>query len=290
MACHKIKIGSFKCAALSDGFHKYKPPMFPDPGKLLFANAPKETLESTLREHHIVPEKWTEWVSQYTCMTIDTGEHQVLVDTGAGDLDINTGKLLQNLKEENVAPEDFDTVILTHAHPDHIGGNVLTDRSPAFPNARFVIWRDEWNFWTSQKPSPESKDDEFLNMLRGLAVKNLLPIRSQLVLIDQEKEIVHGISAISAPGHTPGHMALVVASGDEKLFIVADAVLHPIHLERSDWYSAVDFDPGKAVLSRRRLLNMASEENALMAAFHFPFPGIGRVVENNETWLWQPLT
>jgi glyoxylase-like metal-dependent hydrolase (beta-lactamase superfamily II) len=289
MTSYKINIGSFKCAAISDGLFKYKPPMFPDPGKLLFTNAPKESLDLTLREHHIAPEKWTEWVSPYTCMTIDTGEHQVLVDTGAGDLDINTGKLLQNLKEEGVAPKDFDTVILTHAHPDHVGGNVLTDGNPAFPTARFVIWRDEWNFWTSQKSSPESEDNEHLNMLRGLALKNLLPIRSQLVPIDREKEIVPGISTISAPGHTPGHMALVVASGDERLFIVADAVLHPIHLERSDWYSAVDFYPGQAVLSRRRLLNTASEENALMSAFHFPFPGIGRVVENNETWLWQPL-
>jgi len=289
MASYKIKIGSFECAAISDGSFKYKPPMFPNPAMLLFANAPKDSLESTLREHHIIPEMWTEWVSPYTCMTIDTGEHRVLVDTGAGDLDINTGNLIQNLKEEGVTPEDVDTVIITHAHPDHTGGNILSDGNPAFPNARFVLWRDEWNFWSSQKPSHESKEDEHLDMLRGLAQKTLLPIRSQLVLIDQEKEIVPGISAISTPGHTPGHMALAVASEDEKLFIVADSVLHPIHLEQLDWYSAVDYDPEQAILSRRRLLNMASKENSLISAFHFPFPGIGNAVANNGSWQWQPL-
>lgn len=288
MASFKLTIGSIKCTTISDGFFKYKPPMFPNPAEFLFTNAKKESLESTLNEHHITPEKWIEWTSPYTCMTIDTGTHRVLIDTGAGNLDADTGKLLKNLKEEGVAPEDLDTVVLTHAHPDHVGGNVLPDGSPAFPNARFVMWRDEWDFWTTRSPSPESKDHGHLEMLRGLALKNLLPIRSQVTLIDQEKEIVPGISAISAPGHTPGHMALDVTSGSERLLIVADAVLHPIHLEQWAWYSTVDLDPKQAVLSRRKLLNMASEENTLMFAFHFPFQGIGKVVKKTEAWQWQP--
>ena len=110
-----FKIGKLECMAVSDGTYIYTPPTFPPPATFLFANAPRERLEQALREHNLQPEQWVEWVSPYICVVINTGEHWVLVDTGAGGLDPNTGKLLQNLKAEGVAPEDIDTVILTHA-------------------------------------------------------------------------------------------------------------------------------------------------------------------------------
>jgi glyoxylase-like metal-dependent hydrolase (beta-lactamase superfamily II) len=73
----------------------------------------------------------------------------VLVDTGADGLAPSTGRLIQNLKSVGIAPEHIDTVIITHGHPDHIGGNTDDKGRPAFPNARYVMWQDEWEFWTS---------------------------------------------------------------------------------------------------------------------------------------------
>ncbi len=240
---------------------------------LLFANAPRERLEQALREHNLYPEQWSEWVSPYICLVIKTDEHRVLVDTGAGGLDPNTGKLLQNLRAAGITPEDIDTVIITHAHPDHIGGNTDNEGRPAFPNAKYVMWQDEWDYWTSEQA--ETKLDEHVrDILLGCARKNLPPIQGRLYLVDRETEIVPGIKATAAPGHTPGHMALAVSSAGEQLLCISDVVLHPIHLEQPQWHAAVDLDPKQVEATRRRILKRAMAEKPLVFGFHLPFPGL----------------
>jgi glyoxylase-like metal-dependent hydrolase (beta-lactamase superfamily II) len=285
---YRFKVGTFKCMAVSDGTHTYTPPTFPPPATFLFANAPKERLEQVLREHSLQPEQWIEWISPYICVVVETGKHRVLVDTGAGALDPNTGRLLHNLKAEGIAPGDIDTVILTHGHPDHIGGNTVSEGGPAFPNARFVMWKDEWDFWTSEEAEVRL-DEHARELLLMFARKNLPPIQGSLDLIDREGEILPGIQAIAAPGHTPGHMALAISSGGEQLLCISDAVLHPIHVEQPEWCAAVDFAPDQVVATRRRLLNRAAAEKALVLAFHFPFPGLGYVIQKGEGWQWQSI-
>jgi len=286
---YRFKLGDFQCIAVSDGTHTYAPPTFPPPAIFLFANAPRKRLEQTLREHNLYPEQWAEWVSPYICLVVNTGEHRVLVDTGANGLDPNTGRLLENLQAERIRPEDIDTVILTHGHPDHIGGNTDAEGKLVFPNARFVMWKDEWDFWTSERAELEL-DEHVREVLLKFARKNLPPIQGQLELVDHETEIVSGIRALAAPGHTPGHMALAISSRGEQLLYVSDAVLHPIHLEQPEWYSAVDFAPEQVVATRRGLLKRAAAEKALVLAFHFPFPGLGHVSQSGDTWQWQPIS
>ena len=163
-----------------------------------------------------------EWTSPYICLVIDTGEHRVLVDTGAGSLSPTTGGLLGNLQAEGILPEHIDTVILTHGHPDHIGGNTI-DGVSAFPCARFVMWKEEWDFWTSGA-TELNVEEHVKEVLLKVARNNLPPIRDQLDLIDSEEEIVSGISAIAAPGHTPGHIALAISSGTDQLLCFGDSV------------------------------------------------------------------
>jgi glyoxylase-like metal-dependent hydrolase (beta-lactamase superfamily II) len=241
-----------------------------------------------LREHKIRLEEWAEWTSPYICLLINTGRHRVLVDTGAGGLAPTTGKLILNLKAEGVAPEDIDRVILTHGHPDHIGGNLDSEGKPAFPNARFVMWKDEWDFWTSEQ-AEQKLDEHSRELLTKLARRNLPPIQDKLDLVDHEREIVPGIRAVAAPGHTPSHMALAISSRGEQLLVISDAVLHPIHMEQPDWHAAVDFSPRQVANTRSRLLNRAATGKALVLAFHFPFPGLGYVVQKGEGWRWQAI-
>ncbi|HEC32065.1 MAG TPA: MBL fold metallo-hydrolase [Deltaproteobacteria bacterium] len=285
---YHFKVGAFECTAISDGTLTYAPPTFPPPTTLLFANAPRPPLVETLRQYDIQPEHWTEWTSPYICLLVNTGEHLVLIDTGADGLGPNTGKLLQNLQAERISPEDIDMVILTHCHPDHIGGITLDSGKPAFPKARYAMWKDEWGFWTSEEV--EMKLDEHVRqILLSVVRKNLPPIQERLNLIEREREILPGIQAIAASGHTPGHMALAISSGGEQLLYISDTVLHPIHVEQPEWCAAVDFAPNQVIATRRRILNRAAADKALVLAFHFPFPGLGYVVQKGETWQWQPI-
>jgi glyoxylase-like metal-dependent hydrolase (beta-lactamase superfamily II) len=283
---HRFKVGAFNCIAVSDGTHTYSPPTFPPPPVTLFANAPREDLTPILHRHHLDPESWMGWVSPYTCLVIETGEAVVLVDTGAGSLGPDTGKLMRVLRSEQISPRDIDAVILTHGHPDHIGGNTVNGE-PAFPDARFAMWRGEWEFWTSGEA--EQRLGHGKEVLLGSAHVNLPPIKGQVDLIECESEVVPGIRAIAAPGHTPGHMALEAESGGERLLCVSDAFLHPIHVERPDWYSIFDLSPSQLTDTRRRLLGMASGSGALVFAFHFPFPGLGGFSRVGEAWRWEPL-
>jgi len=285
---YRFEVGTFKCMAVSDGTLTYAPPTFPPPAMFLFANAPREHLEQVLRRHGIQAEQWLEWVSPYICLVVNTGQHLVLVDTGADGLAPSTGRLLENLHKAGIAPEDIDTVVLTHGHPDHIGGTTDTRGRPAFPNARHIMWKDEWDFWTSEQA--ELKLDEHgKEVLLKAARDNLPPIEGQLDLIDHDTEVVPGVSAVAAPGHTPGHMAVAVSSLGQQLLCLSDTVLHPIHMEQPQWHAAVDFAPAQVVTTRRRLLDRATAEKALVLAFHFPFPGLGHVAPRGEAWRWQPI-
>ncbi len=283
-----FKIGGFECTALSDGSFVYAPPLFPPPATFLFPSAPKERLESILRENHLQPEQWTAWVSPYICLMISNDKHRVLIDTGADGLSPSTGRLPLSLQAEGVSPSDIDMVILTHGHPDHLGGNTTSEGKLAFPNARFVMWRREWDFWTSPQQAELMLDENTKKLLLPLARKNLLPIQDRLTLLDQEMEILPGIRSISAPGHTPGHMALTISSKNDQLLVVSDAFLHPIHIEYPDWFVAIDAIPQQVIATRRRLLNLVTEKTTVFA-FHFPFPGLGHIVWKGEGWKWQPI-
>ena len=244
-----------------------------------------------LREYKIQPEHWTGWISPYICLLISNDKHKVLVDTGADGLSPTTGKLLQNLQAEGISPRDIDTVILTHGHPDHIGGNTTSEGKLTFPNARFVMWKGEWDFWTSEQAELKL-DENTRKLLLPLARKNLLPIQGGLTLIDHETEIMPGIRAIAAPGHTPGHMALAISSKSDQMLVTSDAFLHPIHVEHPDWFAAIDSIPQQVITTRRRLLNLITEKT-MVSSFHFPFPGLGHIIRKGEggsgNRLWQPI-
>ena len=121
------------------------------------------------------------------------------------------------------------------------------------------------------------------------AHRNLEPLKDRVTLIGDASEIVPGVRAVAAFGHTPGHIALSIASQNERLLHVSDAVLYPIHLEQPEWTPVFDMLPEQASSSKRRVFDLAAEEHTLVFAHHFPpFPNLGHVRKQEQGWRWQP--
>ena len=136
---YRFNIGNFECISISDGSFDY------DPGHL-FINKTLEEVETILQDFNLPTDMVT---TPYTFLFVNTGSNKVLVDMGAGKLGPYTGKMIENLKHAGVQPEDIDTVVITHAHPDHIGGTLNEAGDPNYPNAEYYIWDKEWDFWFS---------------------------------------------------------------------------------------------------------------------------------------------
>jgi len=197
---------------------------------------------------------------------------------------------MENLQAEGIKPTDIDIVIISHGHLDHIGGNTDIEGKLAFPNARYITSKDEWKFWMPEPDLTQLKVND--NLKQGMlmvARKNLFPIQDRVDTVDYETEILPGIKTIAAPGHTPGHMALAISSGDQKLLCIFDIAHYPFQLEQPDWHFSVDIMPERASDSRRQVLARASTEKTLVWAYHFAFPGLGHIINDGEAWGWQPI-
>ncbi len=139
---------------------------------------------------------------------------------GAGHLGPRTGKLLHSMRAARIDPAEVDTVVITHAHPDHIGGTLDDEGQPIYKNAQYHITKAEWDYWFSETAS-ERTPDSFV----AIARENLTPITARVNLVDGETEVVPGVCMVPAPGHTPGHSIVQVVSGDQRLYYIADTVL-----------------------------------------------------------------
>jgi glyoxylase-like metal-dependent hydrolase (beta-lactamase superfamily II) len=282
---HCFQVGSLRCTVLSDGY-------VANPTSWLFPNADKTTLAGALQSRG---SDGAQVISPYTCLLIETGREVILADAGLGDGSHTSGAILARLEVHGVRPQDVSTVIFTHAHPDHIGGAVdgrdpLALR-PTFPNARYVMAEAEWDFWNSTSVDLRNMrvDEEAKAAIRFLARQCLQALRHQLELIDRETEVVPGVRTLPAPGHTPGHLALLLSSEGCQLLNLGDAAVHPLHLEHSEWENGFDLEPERALATRRSLLERAIAERMPVMAFHFPFPSIGRVTARGDGgWSWTP--
>jgi glyoxylase-like metal-dependent hydrolase (beta-lactamase superfamily II) len=236
-------------------------------------------------EAFVDPETWHLHIGSFL---IRHRDYVLLVDTGVGPAppalfgDLR-GELIDHLAQADVKPELVDRVFLTHAHPDHVGWNLTEDGKPTFPNARYVLSQTDWQTFQSdevQKSIPFQFVDETLTPLESLGV---------LDLIDGETAITDEITAIPAPGHTPGHMVLRIESRGQKAMLLGDTIGHPAQVSEPEWASIFDMDAEQAVATRKKLLGRLEMDAMTAALCHVPPPGFGLVVRTEGRRHWQPL-
>lgn len=258
-------LGDYRCSYLSVG-------SFDMDAATLFAGAPADDLGKALERHGLNPDRL---VFQVRALLVDTGANRVLIDP-AGTWD-DPHRLATVLEQAGIEPASVDTVIVSHGHADHFRGGVGAGGQALFENARYWMQRQEWEHWlSSDNPEPDHA-----TTFREV----LLPLEDRFTLIDGEAEIVPGICALPAPGHSPGHM--VVHIGEVAIYS-GDVLLSPVNVERPDWAAHFDVWPEQVVASRRKLLERLEHDGSLVLTCHFPGSGAGRVVAAGEGRHWLP--
>ncbi len=221
---------------------------------------------------------------------INTGSKLVLVDTGAGVLFGPTvGKLLASLKAAGYQPDQVDEIYITHLHPDHVGG-LVTDGKPAFPNAVVRADRHDTDFWLSKEKlavAPEDKKGYFQGAQGAFAG---YVSANRLKPFDGNTELVPGIRATSAYGHTPGHTTYVVESRGQKLVLVGD-IMHAQFIQFDDPNVTIAFDSDEkaALASRKATFADAAKQGYLIGAAHLPFPALGHLRSSGKGYQFVAL-
>ena len=235
--------------------------------------------------NHYLPEANRLLTSVHSWL-IRTGELNILVDTCGGNhkqrpwsprYHMLDTPYLQRLVEAGIAPEQIDLVMCTHLHADHVGWNTrLLDGRwvPTFPNARYLISRKEAAWW-----NPAENHALVGDARAGLYADSVLPIveRGQAVLIDDGYAVCRDAVVEAMPGHTPGHMTLVLGKGDSKGILCGDCIHHPLQVYLPHLNHNADEAPEQAAATRLRLLERCASENVLLFPVHFGAPHVVRI-------------
>jgi glyoxylase-like metal-dependent hydrolase (beta-lactamase superfamily II) len=214
----------------------------------------------------------------------------ILVDTGLGPRpadtpDVPWGELLRDFQAKGVRPDEVDMVVMTHLHRDHVGWNLLQEGGryvPTFPKARYWMSRKDWE--TSHLPDVQpTRYPNAPSCVWPLEEMNLIEF------MQGEHSITRELMAVPTPGHTPGHMSILVTSQGQRALVLGDAAHNPTQIEEPDWVSRADMDPDLTRQTRRALIERLEREQILVAAGHFPAPGFGRIVRLEGRRYWRGL-
>jgi glyoxylase-like metal-dependent hydrolase (beta-lactamase superfamily II) len=274
----RIMVGDFEVTPISDGTLDL-------PVDQLLRQKPELTRAALEKNHLKVPLETS--VNGYL---INTGSKLVLVDTGAGVLfGPTTGRFVQNLKAAGYQPEQVDEIYITHMHGDHVGG-LVHDGKPVFPNATVRAGKADADLWLSKanmdKAPAEAKVD-FQGVMGAVAP---YVQAGKFKAIDSNGQLVPGVSAVAAHGHTPGHTTYVVESRGQKLWLIGD-LIHVGAVQMENPQVTIDFDRDEkaAYAARKKVFDEAAKNGAMIGAAHLQFPGIGYLQTQGKGYRWVPV-
>jgi glyoxylase-like metal-dependent hydrolase (beta-lactamase superfamily II) len=215
------------------------------------------------------------FVLTYVSFLLRADGRTVLVDTGNGPE--AEGQMLAEMAAAGVSPDEVDAVVFSHLHGDHTGFNLERGSgAPTFSNARYLVPKGDWDHYRAQQPPPRS-------FARDIAPLEAL---GRLQLVEGDYSISPSVVTLATPGHTPGHLTVVVASQGQSAYVIGDAFLTPIDVAEPDWVTTWDWMATPVRETRRMLISRIQPSNSLVAASHLPGQGLGHFVmsEGRRTW------
>ncbi len=263
-----FQLGDFTVTTLLDGSVPRDEP------KALFAQDASDEEFAQLSAENFIPTDVAQFF--FTPSLVNTGSELVLFDTGLGQ-----GGIQAALADAGVTPDQINVVVITHMHPDHIGG-MTTGDAPTFPNARYVTAASEYDFWSGLEAG---------NRVGDMVAAKVTPLAEKMSFIEDGGEVSSGITAVAANGHTPGHTVYHLESNGQRLVLTADLANHYVwSFARPDWGFSFDMDKEAAAASRRNVLGMLAADKVPMVGYHMPFPGAGFVETRGDGFRFVPVS
>jgi glyoxylase-like metal-dependent hydrolase (beta-lactamase superfamily II) len=281
---YRYRIGSYELTALHDGT------WFRPIDDKFVKNAPWADVQKALVDNFLPTDKLP---IPFTALIVNTGAKLVLIDTGtAGQLAPTAAGIGPSLAAAGVDPKAVDVILISHFHPDHINGIKTKEGRKVFPNAEIHVAAPEWAFWMDDarmNAAPEAARPAFLNARRIFS-----DIAKEVKRFEPGAEVAPGIASVAAFGHTPGHTAFAIASGNQSLLVLGDTTNHPwLFVRNPEWQAVFDTDGAMAAETRKKLLDRAAADRMLVQGYHFPFPASGYIARRGTGYdlvpvMWQP--
>jgi glyoxylase-like metal-dependent hydrolase (beta-lactamase superfamily II) len=278
---YRFTIGNIVATVLSDGNISGPPTVYA-------GDAPEAELEEVLRRAFLPTDLMT---LNLNTLLLEIDGRRVVLEAGAGTtMGPNGGRLFANLDAIGLSRNDIDLVVISHTHPDHVGNLLMPDGSRAFPRATIMAPRADWAFFIegepdlSYMPVPADFRQRFAANIRA----SLEPFSADIELYEAGTDILPGLTTIAAPGHTPGMATFLVQSGSEQLLLTADLAYHPVVNIDRNWRPGPDRDAEAAAIARQRIFDRAAADRMLVLGFHYPFPGLGRILRTDNAYAWVP--
>jgi glyoxylase-like metal-dependent hydrolase (beta-lactamase superfamily II) len=288
---YRITVGEVEVTVLSDG-------TVPLPMDHLLTNTTPEFVDQELAASFIKEP----YATSVNCFLLNFGSRLVLIDTGAGlTLGPTLNHLMANLRASGYEPDQVDDIFLTHMHIDHEGG-LTSSGVPAFPNAVLHADDREANYWLNQENEKRASDnasrhpsDEQAKFVENNFVETRKAIQPYIDAAHFKwfhggEEVLPGLLAISAPGHTPGHTMFSLVSDDSRILFWGDIVhVAEVQLARPQTTIMFDSDSTRARVERLKVLKEVASQGELIAGSHLPFPGLGYLRRSQQAFTFLPL-
>ena len=270
---YRYKVGEFTCTAVNDGV--WSRPL----DDKFVKNVPFADVQEAMKAAFKMPDTLD---IPFTTLVLQKGDQTVLIDSGTGgQLAPTAGTMHENLKAAGIDPASINLVLISHFHPDHVFGLKTKEGEYVFANAEIVVPEAELNHWMGIA-NAEGAAARIQDIFRPLADK----VRK----IGDDAEVISGIRSISAPGHTPGHTAYHVSSGDDQLLVLGDTTNVPfLFVNHPGWHAVFDMDADMAEAARRKLLDRAASDRTLVCGYHFPFPAAGHIAKEGNGYALHPV-